>query len=120
MSRIIRGNSATEHEMEVPHVPALVSPSPSSPRSRGSSFEEVSSSPASPITPTGSINAKAYGQLGLMHTPDIVDPDLGPSLFSDDAGATGIAGDHIRLEEKEGGSRVRRLWSKVRKWRAPL
>ncbi|CAE7158488.1 unnamed protein product [Rhizoctonia solani] len=105
MSRLLLGNDATEHERDVPPMPTSISPP--GPRSYASSSE--SSSPTSPTTPNDS--TRSHRQL----IPLIADTE--PPLFSDGAAATGLAEDQVGPEEKEGAGRMRRLLSKVRKWR---
>ncbi|CAE6474848.1 unnamed protein product [Rhizoctonia solani] len=102
---ILRKNGAAEHEREVPSMPAIIPPPP---LSSASSFESIpTSSLASPITLSDSIHDKAHRQ----HAPSIAGSDLEPPLFSETTNQVG-------LEEKESAGRMKRLLSKVRKWRA--
>ncbi|KAH7337825.1 hypothetical protein B0J17DRAFT_664354 [Rhizoctonia solani] len=122
MSGILRGNGASEHDKQVSSMPTSISPSGS--RSRASSFEvgvredSASSSPTSPTTPDDAIDMKGHRHFGSMRGPAVADYDTEPSLFSEDAGVTGVTRDQAGLEEKESASRVKRIWTKVRKWRA--
>ncbi|KAL5639534.1 hypothetical protein ACGC1H_006232 [Rhizoctonia solani] len=101
---ILRKNGAAEHEREVPSMPAIIPPPP---LSSASSFESTpTSSLASPITLSDSIHDKAHRQ----HAPSIAGSDLEPPLFSETTNQVG-------LEEKESAGRMKRLLSKVRKWR---
>ncbi|CAE6501968.1 unnamed protein product [Rhizoctonia solani] len=107
---ILRKKALVEHEREVPRMPTTVSPP--SPQSSASSFQSTPTpSLASPITLSDAFNDKVHGQRSPIHAPSIAGSDSGPSLFSETTNQVGP-------EEKEGASRMRRLLSKVRKWRA--
>lgn len=122
MSRILGGNGAAAGEKQVPSMPTASS-LPGS-RSRASSFEAggcescASSSPTSPTTPNDIVDMKALRKFGSVRGPAIADPNTGPSLFSEDAGVAGAVRDQVGLDEKETAGRVKRIWTKVRKWRA--
>ncbi|KAG8731103.1 hypothetical protein FRC11_005141 [Ceratobasidium sp. 423] len=111
MGRILRGNETTEHERAVPPTPTPLSPS--GPRSRASSFDSGASSLADPVTPDKP-NTKDRGHFSSMRTPAISDPGEKPALFPEGVGVAGVPAEQLSLE----GGRMKRLLSKVRKWRA--
>ncbi|CAE6471338.1 unnamed protein product [Rhizoctonia solani] len=113
MSRILRGSGTNEHEREIPPTPTPLSPR--IPRSRASSFESGASSLDDPVTPDESDN-KDRGRFSSARTPAIADPDAKPPPFSERIEAAGLPAEKLALEG--GGGGVKRLWSKVRKWRA--
>ncbi|CCO34126.1 hypothetical protein BN14_08218 [Rhizoctonia solani AG-1 IB] len=118
MNRIIRGNTEAE-DKEAPAVP--ISLSPPNPQLRANSFEsKVSHREAQYDKPTLHLSVPVAPSDSIRSEQQSVPTTANSSRFSEDAevGVVGLVEGQSKLGDKAGEGRVRRLWSKVRKWRA--